>query len=77
MPDAKGMPETMQRGGAEPCMGVKNRRVAEVFEICSMKIRPLLAMLWKEECCRRGHARKGNSDLSTLFLNPVQDCAKF
>ena len=65
------------RRGAEACMEVKNRRVAEVFEICSMKTRPLLAILWKEEeCCRRGHARKGNSDLSTLFLNPVQDCAK-
>ena len=58
-------------------MEVKNRRVAEVFKNRNMKIPYLLAMLCKEGVLQeRGHAGEGSSDLSTLFLNLVQDCAK-
>lgn len=59
-------------------MHVRNRRIAENFKDRSIKIPHLLAMRYSGERCyrRRGHAGRGNSDLSTSFLNLVQDHAK-
>ena len=54
------------------------RGVAEDFKDCSKETPHLLAKLCNgKECCRRrSYTGKGDSDLSTFFLNSVQDGAK-
>lgn len=59
-------------------MDVKNRGIAEDFKDRCIKTPHLLAILCNEEgyCRRRSYTERGDSDLSTLFLDSVQDGAK-
>ena len=66
-----------RQGRKDRCggMDVMTRGVAEDFKDCSKETPQLLAKLCngKDSC---GYTGKGDSDLSTLFLNSVQDGAK-
>ena len=71
------MPDEEWKGSEDKCLGIdaNDRKTAEGLRVQTSH---LLAMLDNEGMCceRQGRIGRGDSDLSTLFLDPIKDCSK-